>query len=59
MYDFLIKVIESERVVTVITTNGYHMRGKIKEYDNAFRTIIMEVDGNEQLVFVSAISTIK
>lgn len=59
MSEFLDKAIKEQRIVTVIITNGFQMRGKILRHDAGFRTITMEVDGKEQLVFVSAISTIK
>lgn len=59
MYDFLNKAFEEKRNVTVITTNGFQMHGIISGVDAENRTITLEVDGNEQLIFMSAISTIK
>ncbi len=46
-----------ERVpMTVFLMNGFQMRGTIKAYDNF--TLVLDVDGREQLIYKHAISTI-
>ncbi|RAK23469.1 RNA-binding protein Hfq [Anoxybacillus vitaminiphilus] len=41
--------------VTVFLLNGYQLRGFIKGFDNF--TVLLEVDGKQQLIYKHAIST--
>ncbi|MBA2870941.1 host factor-I protein [Anoxybacillus calidus] len=41
--------------VTVYLLNGYQLRGCIKGFDNF--TVLLEVDGKQQLIYKHAIST--
>ncbi|WP_044894153.1 RNA chaperone Hfq [Bacillus alveayuensis] len=41
--------------VTVFLLNGYQLRGCIKGFDNF--TVLLEVDGKQQLIYKHAIST--
>lgn len=58
MIDFLLKAENSGREVTVIIKNGFQMAGKIVHIDIDYYTITLDVKGEKQLVFMSAISTI-
>lgn len=54
---FLDKLQQEKRAVIIITTNGFQMRGRIAGHDQYI--LLLDVDGQQQLVFKSAISTIK
>lgn len=54
---FLDRLKESQRQATLVTTNGYQMKGRIIGHDQF--TILMDVDGVQNLVYKSAISTVK
>jgi host factor-I protein len=41
--------------VTVFLLNGFQLRGLIKGFDNF--TVLLEVDGKQQLIYKHAIST--
>ena len=41
--------------VTVFLINGFQLRGVVKAFDNF--TVLLEVDGKQQLIFKHAIST--
>ncbi|GMB09728.1 RNA-binding protein Hfq [Thermolongibacillus altinsuensis] len=41
--------------VTVFLLNGYQLRGLVKGFDNF--TVLLEVDGKQQLIYKHAIST--
>lgn len=41
---------------TIITINGFQMRGKITRFDNF--VIFVQVNGREQMVYKHAISTV-
>jgi host factor-I protein len=41
--------------VTVFLLNGYQLKGFIKGFDNF--TVLLEVDGKQQLIYKHAIST--
>lgn len=58
MFYFLEKAAEERRQVTVITTNGFQMTGKIIRIDLEFRAIILNTIDGERLIFMNAISTI-
>ena len=54
---FLDKLQQERRSVSVITVNGYHIEGLITGHDQY--SIQMDVDGKRQLVYKHAVSTIK
>ena len=54
---FLDRLQQERKPVTLITTNGFHVSGLITGYDQY--SIKVEVDGKQQLVYKHAISTIK
>ena len=54
---FLDKLQQEHTTVTAITVNGFQIRGVIKGHDQY--TVLLDVGGQQQLVFKSAISTIK
>lgn len=54
---FLDKLQQKQGTVTVVVLNGYQQRGRIIGHDQY--TILLDVDGQQQLVFKSGISTIK
>lgn len=54
---FLERLKEARQVVTVIMINGYHMTGRIVGYDQ--HTVLVEANGQKQLVYKTAISTIR
>lgn len=55
--DFLARLMREEQPVKIIVNNGYQMTGKILGYDRY--VIVLYVDGARQLVYKSAISTIR
>lgn len=58
LQDVFLNTIRKERVeVTVFLTNGYQIKGVIRGYDNY--VIMIETDGNQQVVFKHAVSTIR
>lgn len=54
--DFLGKLQMEKQVVTVITINGFQLKGRIVAYDQF--TLLVESNGKENLVYKSAVSTI-
>lgn len=54
--DFLDRLEKDRKPATIITINGFQMRGVIKEHDQD--TILIDVSGREQLVYKTAVSTI-
>lgn len=44
-------------MVTIITTNGYHLKGRITGHDQF--TVLVEIRNEQQLVYKHAISTIQ
>lgn len=54
---FLDQLQQEQKPITVIMANGYQMRGRIVAHDQY--TILLDVDGQQQLVFNSAVSTVK
>lgn len=54
---FLDRLKESQQRVTIITINGFQLKGTITGHDQF--TLLVDVDGQQQLVFKSAVSTIK
>ena len=58
LQDVFLNTIRKERMeVTVFLTNGYQIKGVIKGYDNF--VIMIETDGNQQVVYKHAVSTIR
>ncbi|MRG85316.1 RNA chaperone Hfq [Salinibacillus xinjiangensis] len=54
--DQFLNQIRKERVpVTVFLTNGFQLKGTVRSFDNF--TVLLEVDGKQQLIFKHAIST--
>jgi len=41
---------------TIFLVNGYQLKGSIKSFDNF--TILLEVDGKQQLIYKHAVSTV-
>ncbi|MCP1306631.1 RNA chaperone Hfq [Paenibacillus tyrfis] len=54
--NFLNTLSEERIPVTLITKNGFQMRGVVKFHDQY--TIVLEVNGNDTLINKAAISTI-
>lgn len=54
--DFLDKLQNERKPVTVITINGFQMKGFIEGHDQD--TILVDVYGRKQLIYKNAISTI-
>ncbi|HLR59854.1 MAG TPA: RNA chaperone Hfq [Pseudogracilibacillus sp.] len=46
---------KEKTALTVILTNGFQLRGRIKGFDNF--TVLLDSDGKEQLIYKHAIST--
>lgn len=58
MPKFLDDALHSGRTVKVITINGYQMTGRITCVDVPFGAIVLDVNSEERLIMISAISTI-
>ncbi|SET39061.1 host factor-I protein [Salinibacillus kushneri] len=52
---FLNQIRKDHTPVTVFLTNGFQLKGVVKSFDNF--TVLLEVDGKQQLIFKHAIST--
>ena len=56
MQDVFLNSLRKEGIfVTVFLTNGFQLKGIIKSYDNY--TVLLETDGQQQLIYKHAIST--
>lgn len=55
--EFLTNLMEKKLAARVITNNGFQMTGRILGFDKY--VIVLYVDGARQLVYKSAISTIR
>ena len=53
---FLNQVRKDKILVTVYLVNGFQIKGLVKGFDNF--TVIIEMDGRQQLVYKHAISTV-
>ncbi len=53
---FLNQVRKENIPVTIYLINGFQLKGNVKGFDNF--TVILEVDGKQQMVYKHAISTI-
>lgn len=54
---FLDKLQQGQKSVTVVVVNGFQLKGRITGHDQY--TILLDVAGVAHLVFKSAVSTIK
>lgn len=54
---FLDKLQQEQKPVTIVVVNGFQLRGRIVGHDQF--TLLVDVDGQQQLVYKSAISTVK
>jgi host factor-I protein len=52
---FLNQLRKNETQVTVFLLNGYQLKGYVKGFDNF--TVLLEVQGKQQLIYKHAIST--
>ncbi|MBG0970649.1 RNA chaperone Hfq [Bacillus sp. SRB3LM] len=50
------EAVQRKKNMTMILVNGFHIKGTITGYD--LYSILLEVDGKQQLVYKHAISTI-
>ena len=55
--DFLGQLRRGRHPVTIFTTNGYQLKGRITAYDQ-FTILVEDERRNQNLVFKSAVSTI-
>lgn len=54
--DFYLNEMRKKRIfVTLFLTNGFQLKGLIKSFDNY--TVLLESDGQQQLIYKHAIST--
>lgn len=53
---FLNQIRKDNIPVAIFLINGFQLRGNVKGFDNF--TVILEVDGKQQMVYKHAISTI-
>lgn len=57
LQDVFLNQVRKERVpITIYLINGYQLKGYVKGFDNY--TIVMEMDGKQQLVYKHAVSNI-
>ncbi len=54
--NFLNQARRENMFLTVFLVNGYQIKGTVKSFDNF--TILLEVEGKQQLVYKHAVSTI-
>ncbi len=53
---FLNQARKEKVTVTIFLINGYQLKGSIKSFDNF--TLLLEVDGKQQLIYKHAVSTV-
>ena len=53
---FLNQVRKDKILVTIYLVNGFQIKGLVKGFDNF--TVVVELDGRQQLVYKHAISTV-
>ena len=53
---FLNQARKENMMTTVFLVNGYQIKGTVRSFDNF--TVMLEVDGKQQLVYKHAVSTI-
>jgi host factor-I protein len=57
LQDFFLNQVRKEAaLVTIYLINGFQLKGNVRGFDNF--TVIMDVDGKQQMVYKHAISTI-
>ncbi|MBO8158383.1 RNA chaperone Hfq [Thermosyntropha sp.] len=57
LQDAFLNQVRKERVpVTIFLINGFQLKGMVKGFDNF--TVVVEIDGKQQMVYKHAISTI-
>ncbi|MDD2496886.1 MAG: RNA chaperone Hfq [Desulfitobacteriaceae bacterium] len=57
LQDFFLNQVRKENTpVTIFLVNGFQIRGVVKGFDNF--TVVMDVEGKQQMVYKHAISTI-
>ncbi|MGU3763528.1 RNA chaperone Hfq [Listeria monocytogenes] len=56
LQDYYLNQLRKEKILaTVFLTNGFQLRGRVVSFDNF--TVLIDVEGKQQLVFKHAIST--
>ncbi len=57
LQDAFLNLVRKEKTpVTIFLINGFQIKGLVKGFDNF--TVIVEIDGKQQLVYKHAISTV-
>jgi len=57
LQDYFLNQVRKESIaVTIFLVNGFQIKGLVKGFDNF--TVVMDVDGKQQMVYKHAISTI-
>lgn len=57
LQDYFLNQVRKENIaVTIFLVNGFQIKGLVKGFDNF--TVVMDVDGKQQMVYKHAISTI-
>lgn len=57
LQDAFLNQVRKERIpVTIFLVNGFQIKGLVKGFDNF--TVVVEMDGKQQMVYKHAISTI-
>ena len=57
LQDSMLNQIRKENILTTIfLVNGYQIKGNVKSFDNF--TILLEVEGKQQMVYKHAVSTV-
>ncbi|PHG57785.1 RNA chaperone Hfq [Bacillus toyonensis] len=51
------EAVQKKKSITLILVNGFHIKGMLKGYD--MYAILLESEGNQQLVYKHAISTVR
>ncbi len=54
--NFLNQARKENMFMTIFLVNGYQIKGTVKSFDNF--TLLLDVDGKQQLVYKHAVSTI-
>ena len=54
--NFLNQIRKENTPTTIFLVNGYQIKGSIRSFDNF--TILLDVDGKQQMVYKHAVSTI-
>ncbi|NLB51889.1 MAG: RNA chaperone Hfq [Syntrophomonadaceae bacterium] len=57
LQDIFLNQVRKEKIaVTIYLVNGFQIKGMVKGFDNF--TVVVELDGKQQLVYKHAISTV-